>query len=78
MEQRTLAELAARTARHPLDVMLDLALSEDLKTVFTATLLNSDEAAVARMINHPDSLVSLSDAGAHLTFFNDAAFGLHL
>jgi N-acyl-D-amino-acid deacylase len=30
------------------------------------------------MINHPDSLVSLSDAGAHLTFFNDAAFGLHL
>jgi N-acyl-D-aspartate/D-glutamate deacylase len=78
MEQRTLAELAARTAHHPLDVMLDLALSEDLKTVFTATLLNSDEAAVARMINHPDSLVSLSDAGAHLTFFNDAAFGLHL
>ena len=78
MEQRTLAELATRTARHPLDVMLDLALSEDLKTVFTATLLNSDEAAVARMINHPDSLVSLSDAGAHLTFFNDAAFGLHL
>ncbi len=78
MEQRTLAELATRTARHPLDVMLDLALAEDLKTVFTATLLNSDEAAVARMINHPDSLVSLSDAGAHLTFFNDAAFGLHL
>ena len=78
MEQRTLAELAGAAARHPLDVMLDLALSEDLKTVFTATLLNSDEAAVARMINHPDSLVSLSDAGAHLTFFNDAAFGLHL
>ena len=24
------------------------------------------------------SIVSLSDAGAHLTFFNDAAFGLHL
>jgi N-acyl-D-aspartate/D-glutamate deacylase len=78
MEQRTLAELAAGTARHPLDVMLDLALSEDLKTVFTATLLNSDDTAVARMINHPNSLVSLSDAGAHLTFFNDAAFGLHL
>src|SRR5690606_32872211 len=27
---------------------------------------------------HPHSLVSLSDAGAHLTFFNDAGFGLHL
>jgi N-acyl-D-aspartate/D-glutamate deacylase len=30
------------------------------------------------MLRHPDSLVSLSDAGAHLTFFNDAGFGLHL
>ena len=41
-------------------------------------LLNSDPDAVARLITHPHSLVSLSDAGAHLTFFNDAGFGLHL
>ena len=41
-------------------------------------LLNSDEDAVGRMLNHPHSIVSLSDAGAHLTFFNDAGFGLHL
>ena len=58
--------------------MLDLAIAEDLKTVFTAELLNSDEDAVGRMLNHPHSIVSLSDAGAHLTFFNDAGFGLHL
>jgi N-acyl-D-amino-acid deacylase len=77
-EQRTLAEIARTESRDPLDVMLDLALAEDLGTVFTAQLLNSDEAAVARMLNHPHSLVSLSDAGAHLTFFNDAGFGLHL
>ena len=78
LEQRTIADLAVQSGRDPLDVMFDLALSEDLDTVFTATLLNSDEPAVARMLNHPNSLVSLSDAGAHLTFFNDAAFGLHL
>ncbi|MGZ5239764.1 MAG: amidohydrolase family protein, partial [Caldimonas sp.] len=41
-------------------------------------LLNSDEDAVGRMLNDPYSIVSLSDAGAHLTFFNDAGFGLHL
>ena len=77
-EQRTVADIAAREQRDPLDVMLDLALAEDLRTVFTAQLLNSDEEAVGRMLNHPHSLVSLSDAGAHLTFFNDAGFGLHL
>src|SRR6185436_7974564 len=43
-----------------------------------ALLLNSDEKAVGKMLRHPCSLVSRSDAGAHLTFFNDAGFGLHL
>ena len=78
LEQRSIAEIAADDGRDPLDTMLDIALADDLKTVFTAQLLNSDEDAVGRMLNHPHSIVSLSDAGAHLTFFNDAGFGLHL
>jgi N-acyl-D-aspartate/D-glutamate deacylase len=77
-EQRSIAELAREAGVDPLDFMLDLAAAENLGTVFSALLLNSDEAAVARMLTHPASLVSLSDAGAHLTFFNDAGFGLHL
>jgi N-acyl-D-amino-acid deacylase len=77
-EQRSVAELARGAGKDPLDFMLDLALGEDLQTVFSALLLNSDEDAVGRMLRHPASLVSLSDAGAHLTFFNDAGFGLHL
>jgi N-acyl-D-aspartate/D-glutamate deacylase len=77
-EQRSIAELAREAGKDPLDFMLDLALEERLETVFSALLLNSDEEAVGRMLRHPHSLVSLSDAGAHLTFFNDAGFGLHL
>ena len=77
-EQRSVAELAASQGVDALDFALDLALSENLETVFTAQLLNSDSEAVAKLLNHPHSLVSLSDAGAHLTFFNDAGFGLHL
>ena len=77
-EQRSVAEIARSEGRDALDVMLDLAIHEDLRTIFTAQLLNSDEDAVGRMLNHPHSVVSLSDAGAHLTFFNDAGFGLHL
>src|SRR6185436_19518696 len=48
--QKTIAELAA--GRDPLDTMLDLALAENLDTQFTALLLNSDEAAVGKMLNH--------------------------
>jgi N-acyl-D-aspartate/D-glutamate deacylase len=77
-EHQSIAALAARAGTDPLAFLLDLALAENLDTVFTALLLNSDEDAVGKMLRHPGSLVSLSDAGAHLTFFNDAGFGLHL
>jgi len=77
-QQQTVADMARATGADPLDAMLDLALAEDLDTEFSALLLNSDETAVASMLRHPHSLVSLSDAGAHLTLFNDAGFGLHL
>jgi N-acyl-D-aspartate/D-glutamate deacylase len=78
VEQKSIAALALAAGKDPLDFMLDLALDENLDTVYSALLLNADEAAVGRMLKHPCSLVSLSDAGAHLTFFNDAGFGLHL
>jgi N-acyl-D-aspartate/D-glutamate deacylase len=77
-EQKPVAALARQAGKDPLDFMLDLALEEDLDTLFNALLLNSDEAAVGRMLRDPCAMVSLSDAGAHLTFFNDAGFGLHL
>ncbi|HZM35919.1 MAG TPA: amidohydrolase family protein [Burkholderiales bacterium] len=78
LEQKPVARLAREAGKDPLDFMLDLALEEDLGTVFNALLLNSDEQAVGRMLTDPAAMVSLSDAGAHLTFFNDAGFGLHL
>jgi N-acyl-D-aspartate/D-glutamate deacylase len=77
-EQQSVTALAQQAGKDALDFALDLALTEDLQTVFTAQLLNSDTQAVGQLLNDPHSLVSLSDAGAHLTFFNDAGFGLHL
>jgi len=78
LEQRDIAALAAESGKDPLDFWFDLALEDGLATVFVALTLNSDERAVGEMLRHPSSMVSLSDAGAHLTFFNDAGFGLHL
>lgn len=78
LEGQTVADLAARDGKDPLDWMLDLACSENLKTLFIAVLMNSDEDAVERALCDPNASIALSDAGAHLTFFCDAGFGLHL
>ena len=77
-EGQSIGALAKAEGKHPVDFILDLALSENLDTMFTATLLNSDEEAVGRMMQDENAIVSLSDAGAHLTFLCDAGFGLHV
>ena len=78
LEGATLAALATKAGKDPLDFILDFALSENLDTMFVAQLLHNDETAVGRILADPNTHISLSDAGAHLTFFCDAGFGLHL
>ena len=77
-EGESLEALGERSGKHPLDWMLDFALEEDLQTWFTGQLRNTDPQAVGRLVADPQTHVSLSDAGAHLTFMCDAAFGLHV
>ena len=78
LEGATLAQLATAAGQEPLDFILDFALSENLDTQFVAQLLHNDEKAVGKILADPNTHISLSDAGAHLTFFCDAGFGLHL
>jgi N-acyl-D-aspartate/D-glutamate deacylase len=70
--------LAEEAKQLPFDFMLDLALKENLETMFTATIMNSDEDAVGKLMCDENAIISLSDAGAHLTFLCDAGFGLHV
>ncbi len=74
---RYAAEIAATEHRDPLDVVLDLALDEDLETAFLGRFLNVGDDGVARLLKHEAGVVALSDAGAHLIYMCDAGFGLH-
>jgi len=78
LEGATLADVARQAGKDPLDCILDLALSENLDTLFVAQLLHNDDTEVGKILADPNTHISLSDAGAHLTFFCDAGFGLHL
>jgi N-acyl-D-aspartate/D-glutamate deacylase len=78
LEGRTIGALARETGREPFDVFLDLALADDLDTLFDCRLFNTDERRVAELLRHPHAAVALSDAGAHLSFLCDAGFALHL
>ncbi len=78
LQNRTISDLAAEQSADPLDVMLDLALSEGLETAFLGKFLNVGDEGVGELLRHEHGVVSLSDAGAHLIYMCDAGYGLHL
>jgi N-acyl-D-aspartate/D-glutamate deacylase len=74
LEGTTLAQLAERTGKHPVDAWLDLVAADGLDVEFLAGLLNTDETIVGDLIAHPLTLITLSDAGAHLSLMCDAGY----
>ena len=75
---RNVAELARADGKDPFDWFLDFGLDGELDAMVDCKLFNTDENAVRELIRHPHAQVTLSDAGAHLSFLCDAGFGLHL
>ncbi|MDK2755056.1 MAG: amidohydrolase family protein, partial [Gammaproteobacteria bacterium] len=49
-DKKSIAEMAKAQDKHPLDCMLDLALSERLETNFTVGMFNAEEDAVTRLL----------------------------
>lgn len=67
LEGRRLAELADEQRTHVVDVMLDLAVEEQLETEFqVVTRPREQEVALAEFVKTGHALPSQSDAGAHL------------
>ncbi len=65
--RRTIADIAAELGKEPADAMLDLALDEDLGTVFRYVNKSAAwEEAVALGQRHPAMIIGVSDGGAHL------------
>ncbi len=76
--QRNVAQLAAEHGKDPVDWLLDFVLSENLETGLVGKFFNNRDEGVARLLRHRAGVVTLSDAGAHLTYLCDAGFGMHL
>ena len=61
----TVAQLAAARGKHPVEVMIDLAL-ENENQVFVQPLVNEHPDQVLGMLKHPRTLATFSDSGAHV------------
>lgn len=78
-EGRTLMEIAQAESKELGDVILDLALADNLDTEFQLkNVINADKQSVAGLINHPLCHFGASDAGAHITQFCGTGDTTHL
>jgi len=65
--------IAKAQGKEPLDAFLDLAVEEQLETVFTLGEINMDTEAVAQILGSPYAVVGLSDGGAHVQFHSNVS-----
>jgi N-acyl-D-aspartate/D-glutamate deacylase len=78
LEERALVDVAAERGVHPIDLALDLSLETDFATRFRFPILNHDEAEVEDLLTNDNTVVALSDAGAHANQLCDACYATHL
>lgn len=78
LKGKSIAQIAAEQDRDVLDVILDLALAEDLETVFERREVNSDEVAMTALITSPYTVIGQSDGGAHVVFRTDYSYPTYM
>lgn len=78
LEELPLAVAAGKLGKDPVDLALDLALADNLQARFRMAVMNFDEAEVAELITDPNTIIALSDAGAHASQLCDACYSTHL
>ena len=73
----TVGELARRRNQHPVEVMLDLII-EDADQLFVQPLVNETPEEVLGMLQHPRTLATFSDSGAHVCQEMGSSLQTHL
>jgi N-acyl-D-aspartate/D-glutamate deacylase len=63
---RSISDVAKERGVEPIDAFIDLALEHHLKLFFIQPSFNDNQDYVLAHIRHPNSVVTFSDAGAHV------------
>ncbi len=74
----TVAEAARARGLDPVALIIRLGVESDLHQFFFQTFSPFDHQAVKRAMSHPRTVMTFSDAGAHVSQMSDASIQTHL
>ena len=66
--EMSVRQVADATGKHPVDAMLDIAVADDLKTLFFTAPPQGDSGLLREIVEYPHILFGVSDGGAHTKF----------
>ena len=75
---QSVAEIAAERNQDPVETYIELALDKGLKRFFMQPLTNTHEPSTLEMMQHPRSVITFSDSGAHVSQIMDSSLQTHL
>jgi N-acyl-D-amino-acid deacylase len=73
----SVGELSRRQNKHPIEIILDMALENDNR-MFVQPIVNESPADVLNLLKHPRTLATFSDSGAHVCQEMGSSLQTHL
>ena len=73
-----LGALARERGKDPVELVIELALASDFERCFLQPLANEVPEQVLALMKHPRSVVTFSDAGAHVSQISDCSIATYL
>lgn len=70
-----IGEVAEKTGKHAVDIVCDIVLADELKTIFETRQFDTTLEGIKVLIDNPYVIPGLSDGGAHLKYLTAGSYG---
>jgi N-acyl-D-amino-acid deacylase len=74
----SVAEIAEARGVHPIELMIDLAVETNLQQMFSQQIVMPNDDTILTAMRHPRTVMTFSDAGAHVSQIMDSSIQTHL
>jgi N-acyl-D-aspartate/D-glutamate deacylase len=75
---KSVSQIAKERGTDPVDTLLDIAIEAELEVDFSMEALNTNEDELEYLVTHDQTLIGLSDGGAHVDQLCDAGYCTYL
>ena len=75
---RSVGQIAAERGVEPIEALIDIALADNLKTLFMQPMTATSDQDTVTIMRHPATVMTFSDSGAHVGQIADACIHSHL